>query len=113
MTPERALWTAVVIQALSDATGIERLPRDAARLWLLAGGRDFATVCGLAGIEASALRRYARALARRGWPRPEMFQEPPDVPAPAPRQSRGSVVERPPPLRQDIAYRPARHGDRR
>lgn len=76
--PEQALWTAVVIQAISDATGTDRRTRNAARRWLLGGMSDLVTVCNLAGIEPSALRRYARTLARSDWPRPTMFQDSPE-----------------------------------
>jgi hypothetical protein len=69
----RALWVAVVHQALVDATAepvrrkeasrstrthhrILVLNRRRADLWIKGGGRDFREVCALAGIDADALR---------------------------------------------------------
>jgi hypothetical protein len=38
-----------------------------ARQWLLWGGKDFALVCSMAGIEPKMVRDKARDLMTRGW----------------------------------------------
>ncbi len=63
--PERALWRAVILQALTDAACESRkyearLEREKARRWLLAAGEDFRTVCHHAGFEPSWLHRHVR-----------------------------------------------------
>lgn len=81
----RALWIAVLTIAVRDAEA--RLTGDAHRhtegkvnraqacAWFERGGRDFETVCTLAGLEPSAVREAwiagrlnRRALASRGDP---------------------------------------------
>lgn len=64
MTPERRLWQDVVLRALMDAThpaGDEGNSEDArgrrsARQWLREGGKDFRTVCNLAGLDPDFVR---------------------------------------------------------
>lgn len=68
---ERALWCAVIQQAIDDAagnslTGIARkspnatLTKERARKWLLGNSGDFLAVCELAGIEPRHVREHAR-----------------------------------------------------
>lgn len=74
-----ALWSAVILQAIDDATMTVADPkpgasagrlselrnktkaRDDARRWLLEPNRDFDAVCGLAGLEPVQVRAYAVA----------------------------------------------------
>ena len=52
---DRALWRAVISQALSDATlrlaTVSQAERDHAAAWLTSNGRDFRRVCALADLE--------------------------------------------------------------
>ena len=62
--PERALWTAVITQAIHDARGkvasAEGLrERDRARSWFLTAGADFQQVCALAGFDPEWVRDQA------------------------------------------------------
>lgn len=59
ISSEKRLWQAVVLKAMSDATHPDgpggsteqgRATRDAIS-WLRSGGRDFRTVCHLAGVD--------------------------------------------------------------
>jgi hypothetical protein len=70
---ERALWCAVIQQAIDDATantipGIARnspnaaLIKDRARKWLLGNSDDFLAVCELAGIEPRHIHAHAREM---------------------------------------------------
>ena len=71
MAGETVLWAAVLLQAIDDAKQRVR-PRDSAharrkarevaeaRAWLTGGGRDFEAVCTLAGMNAEAVREWAR-----------------------------------------------------
>lgn len=79
MSSESALWSAVVSQAISDATAnvssvgpsgykTAVLLRDQARRWLLSGSKDFRLVCEFAGLEPDAVRERVRVLEQRGWP---------------------------------------------
>lgn len=90
--PETALWRAVIVQAIEDATsrdrpekpdekGIDRKLRNAreagravalhernsARIWLLRNSADFREVCHLALLDPDAVREQAQALSRDGW----------------------------------------------
>jgi hypothetical protein len=80
----RQLWLSVIIQAMRDAilrepshyrlktwrwcsiagTSPVNIPamRDRARQWLLENGRDFADVCGFAGLDPDAVRAAARRM---------------------------------------------------
>lgn len=79
--PERALWAAVVLQALADAMGGAVMPgaqlidedgrridpQADARAWILGAGDNFQAACDLAGIDADAIRSYgARWIADQG-----------------------------------------------
>ncbi len=61
LIPERQLWAAVLIQAINDAMRVDayspedRRAKDDAISWLNKGGRDFITVCTLAGMEPEAV----------------------------------------------------------
>lgn len=62
---ERALWRAVILQALVDAASESRkyearLEREKARRWLLAAGEDFVTVCHHADLDPSYVHRHVR-----------------------------------------------------
>lgn len=73
---ERALWVAVITNAINDATGwppgaarqheAERMRREA-RQWLTEGSMDFIDVCCLAGIDPDALREAMLRLEAEGW----------------------------------------------
>jgi hypothetical protein len=71
---EIALFRAVVLRALSDATKPDRVGRDAlqersrAREWLLSGSRDFRDVCRFAELDPDYISDKAKALAAAGWP---------------------------------------------
>jgi hypothetical protein len=71
---EIALFRAVVLRALSDATkpdgGISDAIRERshARDWLLGGSRDFREVCRFAELDPDYIREKAKALAAAGWP---------------------------------------------
>lgn len=71
---EVALFRAVVLRALSDATKPSGGDRDAirersyARDWLLSGSRDFLDVCRFAELDPDYIREKAKALAAAGWP---------------------------------------------
>lgn len=79
MEPEVKVWRAVLVQAINDATltlpppkgnreGEKRAAQRQARDWLLNGGKDFRTVCALAGVSSSGVLRYAKQLEEDGWP---------------------------------------------
>lgn len=57
---ERAMWLAVVMTALEDLKGKKAEVYEEARSWIF-DEPDFETVCGLAGIEAEAIREKVRA----------------------------------------------------
>ncbi len=63
---EQALWRAVILQMLEDATNNSKKPqdkfdRDQARNWLEGKSRDFAMVCDLAGLDI----RYVRGQVKK------------------------------------------------
>lgn len=67
MTPERILWQKVLLQALLDisskaqANPADREAREEAKRWVERGGKDFRTVCSLAGIHPERLQEAHRA----------------------------------------------------
>ncbi len=71
---EIALFRAVVLRALSDATKPDGGGRDAlqershAQEWLLSGSRDFREVCRFAELDPDCIWDKAKALAVAGWP---------------------------------------------
>jgi hypothetical protein len=71
---EIALFRAVVLHALSDATKPNGCGRDArrersrAQEWLLSGSRDFREVCHFAELDPDYILDKAKALAAAGWP---------------------------------------------
>ncbi len=71
---EIALFRAVVLRALSDATRADGGGRDAlqershAQEWLLSGSRDFRDVCRFAELDPDYICDKAKALAAAGWP---------------------------------------------
>lgn len=59
---EQALWRAVILQMLEDATSQSTKPNDQyhkfmAREWLLSDSKDFHMVCDLAGFDVGYLRK--------------------------------------------------------
>jgi hypothetical protein len=70
-TPERRLWSAVVLHTLGDARNerTTRLERDRVAAWV--GTRDFREVCYLAGIDtpSKVAAHFHTALKRgyKGW----------------------------------------------
>ena len=70
----RALWAAVLHQALLEATGgsgvgdgraSARAARGRSEAWFARGGRDFEMVCAFAGVDPDAVRsRWREAAAR-------------------------------------------------
>ncbi len=78
---EQALWRAVITQALMDAGNDSAKPemryeKAQAIAWLGSNHQDFHTVCALAELEPSYVRRKAREALRRGcnW-RAEMHRK--------------------------------------
>lgn len=77
-SPERAMWRAVISQAVIDASWTRtgkhenpddsRLNRDQARAWLLGNSRDFRHVCYLADLDPDAVRDSALRKDEAGWP---------------------------------------------
>lgn len=75
---DRALWRAVIAQAIDDATGAyqsgrSEFGRDSnfekplAREWLTDGGDDLNFVCELADVSADQVRGRARGFRAAGW----------------------------------------------
>jgi hypothetical protein len=69
MSDEKALWCAVISQALTDATlplntpnASIRLERNQARSWFTHPNQDFAEVCHLAGLDPVRVRNSALKL---------------------------------------------------
>lgn len=66
MSPERALWSAVIVRAISDAVAPDADPagraahRDAIS-WFRSEGRNFRLACALAGVEPEPVARAVRA----------------------------------------------------
>lgn len=62
MMPEQRLWQSVVLQAVRDATANDskvvtsQRAKRSADAWLRYGGRDFRTVCALAGFDPDFIR---------------------------------------------------------
>lgn len=62
--PERALFSAVIVRAIMDARGANssehasaaKVNQRQAIEWLSRGGRDFETICSLAGVDAQSVR---------------------------------------------------------
>jgi hypothetical protein len=74
---ERDLWAAVIQRAVLDATGSLRDQKtkshiEPAREWFRRNGRDYRSVCALAGVDPDALRD--RVLAKLEAPAPEMVE---------------------------------------
>jgi hypothetical protein len=70
---EIRLWSAVIAQALHDATcphetDEARQDRDDARCWLTGNDTDFSLVCHLAGLEPDAVCEAVLKMAALGWP---------------------------------------------
>jgi len=67
---ERALWAAVLWQAINDAQRegahwSAQIPRERALTWIEDGAADFREVCELAGLDPSKTRRGILDLLRR------------------------------------------------
>lgn len=77
----RALWQAVLHQALSDAAGIKpsgtmaaSLAVERRRIAAWVGGQDFVEVCDLAGVEPGPVRARIEAALRGEWRPPAWGQ---------------------------------------
>lgn len=72
----RDLWAAVISQAFMDAClrptahshSEETVAQATASIWLMRSGRDFATVCHLAGIDPACVQQHGKKLELQGWP---------------------------------------------
>ena len=79
MSPEQALWTAVLHQAFADARRPltreqDQYDFDRARRWFRVGGRHFQDVCHMAGCDPEYVRDKALAMiaANPLPPKPEV-----------------------------------------
>lgn len=80
--PEVHLWSAVLMQALLDATsyavesetGAGRKNRHLARRWLRTNSSDFQRVCIMAGVNPDVVRARADQMSKLGWYR-SLLQE--------------------------------------
>lgn len=68
---ERALWRAVITQALMDASSQSKkkemfYDKHQALHWLQSGGEDFKTVCDFAGLDPHYVREQAILALQRG-----------------------------------------------
>lgn len=68
----RAMWLAVIEQALRDLHSPSRELRQSARLWLTGKSIGLRIVCDLAGINVDALQRGLRQHSRSGMPSARM-----------------------------------------
>lgn len=66
ISPERALWAAVLARLIADARGDgDKLDQHQAKHVLRRGGRDLSMICDMAGFEAEAVMdRYERMKGR-------------------------------------------------
>ena len=75
---DRALWRAVIAQAMDDAcshpkpeyndtTAEENAEIPVARQWLTDGSEDFDLVCDLADLGSYSVKNQARRFQRMGW----------------------------------------------
>lgn len=66
ISPERALWAAVLARLIADARGDgDKLDQQRAKTVLRRGGRDLTMICDLAGFDAEAVMdRYERMNVR-------------------------------------------------
>ncbi len=66
ISPERALWAAVLARLIADARGDgDKLDQQRAKHVLRRGGRDLTMICDLAGFDAEAVMdRYERMNGR-------------------------------------------------
>lgn len=78
---ERALWRAVILQMLEDATNHSRKPQDKfarmqARNWLEGNHRDFTMVCDLAGYDVTYARKQVKKalMHYRQWRKSEQTE---------------------------------------
>jgi hypothetical protein len=66
-TPESALYKAVIMQMIIDASNISQDPKACrnekrAKAWLFTNNEDFSVVCTMAGIEKQVVTTFAKAL---------------------------------------------------
>ncbi len=96
---DRALWRAVISQAINDATmqlaTVSQAERDHAAAWLTSNGRDFRRVCALADLEPQRVQAYAKATIERAKNDPDFRRAPPPQPTPPKRPliGRRTMVE--------------------
>lgn len=78
---DRALWRAVISQAISDAmlglATVTPAERTKALAWLTSNGSDFRRVCILADVEPDRVRAYAMAEIARAKTAPKRKPSPP------------------------------------
>lgn len=83
---DKALWRAVIQQAITDAAQplstkrrSDRLDQMRTREWLTEPNSDFEDVCGLAELDPSKVRKYALSLiaeaAKNDQPMPERARQ--------------------------------------
>ena len=74
-SPSARLWRAVLHRAILDAFALPGRGGSTVREtieaqeWLTGGGKDFALVCELAGIDAEMINARAKGWDREEWPR--------------------------------------------
>jgi hypothetical protein len=66
-TPESALYKAVIMQMIIDASNVSKDPKASlnekrAKAWLFANNEDFQTVCIMAEIDPQVVVRFAKEL---------------------------------------------------
>ena len=81
MKNEVVLWRAVIYNAFDEAQARDLTDNQygvrwetyarQSRAWLLGLGPDFKLVCEMAGYSPDYVRRKAREMAAKGWPRPD------------------------------------------
>ena len=73
--PSARLWRVVLWRAILDAFALPGRGGSTVREtieaqdWLTGGGKDFALVCELAGIDAEMINAWALEMGREEWPR--------------------------------------------
>lgn len=94
---ERAVWRAVIVQALMDAScqsakKESQQAREESLVWLRGRSTDFATVCYFAGFEPEYVRRMVRACLERNC----TWRAAPGSGAPRKRRMRDGQAKRAP-----------------
>ncbi|AVO43913.1 hypothetical protein [Phreatobacter cathodiphilus] len=99
---DRALWRAVISQAISDATlalaTVKPAERHRAVAWLTSNGPDFRHVCALADLEPDRVHAFALDAISKGDP----------IPAPKLRPVAVKTVRQSPPKQPPVAVKATR-----